>query len=318
MPSSASSPKLRPPSVDRKQEHRDKEQQRPNEKISEGVKPTMETQGPPPPPGPPPGAGLSPYGMYPNLYPYGLPFDPSHPAYRNTMASMLGGSPHNPFGPDPRNGPSPFGIPHHPHQLSPAGMRGYPSGPGGFPGPSGEDLSRAHALEMLQHQANQYYASLAGPPPPPPPSSAQQGGAPTSSGPISGPGSQQSQSQQHKIHELAERAMKSPPASPAVGHDKNQVSMGSGLGLIPPNPSTTPTGPGQMAKMSMNMDRRSPSMGSNNPPRSLLSSSVGQPGAPPMPPSSAGFLPPSLAASNHHQYPPSGSPYGGPKPLLRP
>ena len=84
-------------------------------------------------------------------------------------------------------------------------MHGGPSGP--------EDMNRAHALEMLQHQANQYYAAMAGPPPPPPPPphppAAQQSAA----------GSQQQQQQQqpsHKIHELAERAMKSPTSSPAV------------------------------------------------------------------------------------------------------
>ena len=57
---------------------------------SEGVKPTMETHGPPPPPGPPAGSLASSAQMaFSYMYQYGLPFDPSHPAYRS-MASMLG------------------------------------------------------------------------------------------------------------------------------------------------------------------------------------------------------------------------------------
>jgi len=103
MPGSASSPKLRPPSVDRKesdhhQHRRERERERERErdkerekerdkeressqdrnKFSDGVKPTMETHGPPPPPGLAPGSIPGGAGLpYSYLYPYGLGFDPS-------------------------------------------------------------------------------------------------------------------------------------------------------------------------------------------------------------------------------------------------
>ena len=142
------------------------------------------------------------------------------------MASMLGG-PH--FG-HPPSGPSFMGHPHlgpqgppHP-QLAPGMRYPFPGGPAGIHGgPSGpEDMNRAHALEMLQHQANQYYAAMAGPPPPPPPPPHPPGGQQPSGG---------SQPPSHKIHELAERAMKSPTSSPAVSltqglYGKSETRLG--------------------------------------------------------------------------------------------
>ena len=122
---SVPSPKARPSSADRKQEKTD------------GVNL----------------AGPGMYGVLPNMHLYGhLPFDPSHPAYRNNMSAMMGGVPY-PFSPSPGNGVSPVDMP---NRMSP-GIRGYnPAGPG-FPGPSGED--RTNALEILQHHANQYYVT---------------------------------------------------------------------------------------------------------------------------------------------------------------
>lgn len=96
----------------------------------EGVKPTMETQGPPPPP----------TSQYAYIHPsymqsphYGaLPFDPGHPMYRGIMV------------PGPYSG-NPYMHPQLPRYHAP------------------EDLSRApppsaKALDMLQHHA-QYYSS---------------------------------------------------------------------------------------------------------------------------------------------------------------
>jgi hypothetical protein len=125
---------------------------------NEGVKPTMETQGPPPPPT----AGSFAYLPQPYLQgnPFGLHFDPGHPLYRQVIV------------------PGPFGGPPymHPH---PGSIPRFQPPPGATPLP--EDLSRPSnsgpgpppkALDMLQHHA-QYY-------------------------------------QVHKIHELSERALKSP------------------------------------------------------------------------------------------------------------
>ncbi|XP_074037162.1 uncharacterized protein isoform X2 [Leptinotarsa decemlineata] len=118
------------------------EDKKEKEVKQEGVKPTMETQGPPPPP-------TSQYYIHPSYMQqahYGaLPFDPNHPMYRGIMV------------PGPYSG-SPY--------LHPPMQRYH----------APEDLSRAQpptkALDMLQHHA-QYYSS-------------------------------------HKIHELQERAIKSP------------------------------------------------------------------------------------------------------------
>ena len=147
---------------------------------NEGAKPTMETQGPPPPPT----AGS--YAYIPQSYlqgsPFGLPFDPGHPLYRQVLVpGPYGGNPYMHGGPMPRYPPAPGSTPL-PEDLS------RPSG--SAPPPAG-----SKALDLLQHHAAQYYAS-------------------------------------HKIHELQERALKSP--SPQVN-----TSQGAG-----PNLSSTPSSPG--------------------------------------------------------------------------
>ena len=306
--SSASSPKLRPPSVEsRSKEHdlhrhadqrREKEREKEresslerNKAASEGVKPTMETHGPPPPPGPPPGS-MPGSLAFSYLYPYGLPFDPSHPAYRS-MASMMGG-PH--FGPPGPGHSHPFLGPGHPHlgpqqpPQMPPGMR-YPF-QGGPP-------SEAQMLEMLHGQ----YWSQGGMPPQGPQGPPQQGPPPPNQQPQS---QQQNPSQQaagsHKIHELAERAMKSPPVSPAVGPGGLPSSSQSG------GASSTSSGP----KLN---DRRSPSGGmgpgmGHRPPGHGGPMPGASPGGPP------GHQLPGFLTPLSSQYPPS-SVYGG-KPLLRP
>ncbi|XP_022913937.2 zinc finger protein 608 isoform X1 [Onthophagus taurus] len=128
--------------------HKEKQDDKKEKDVKqEGVKPTMETQGPPPPP-------TSQYYIHPSYMQsphYGpLPFDPNH-VYRGIMVP-------GPYGSNP--------YLHHP-QLS----RYAP-----------EDLSRppppTKALDMLQHHA-QYYSP-------------------------------------HKIHELQERAIKSPTPKTSV------------------------------------------------------------------------------------------------------
>lgn len=142
--SSIHSPKLKDKPDDGKKERP------PEEKKQEGVKPTMETQGPPPPP----------TSQYAYIHPgymqsahYGaLPFDPSHPMYRGMNPMLVSGFAPNSY--------------IHPH-IPVSGRYHAP-----------EDLSRPQtgkALDLLQHHASQYYTH------------------PT-----------------HKIHELQERAIKSP------------------------------------------------------------------------------------------------------------
>jgi hypothetical protein len=149
---------------------------------NEGAKPTMETQGPPPAP------TERPYAYIPAGYPFGIPFDPTHPLYRQCMVPQY---------------PVPGSAYMHPGGIP---RFSQPPGPGSTPLP--EDLSRPNAnvpgaskaLDLLQHHAAQYYAS-------------------------------------HKIHELQERALKSP--SPQIGGGPN-----SGTGISGPSSlSSTPSSP---------------------------------------------------------------------------
>lgn len=137
-----------PPSTASMKQKDKNEEKKEKEIKHEGVKPTMETQGPPPPP----------TSQYAYIHPsymqsphYGaLPFDPNHPVYRGIMV------------PGPYSG-NPYLHPQMPRYHAP------------------EDLSRPpppKTLDMLQHHP-QYYPS-------------------------------------HKIHELQERAIKSPTPKASV------------------------------------------------------------------------------------------------------
>ncbi|ODN03720.1 putative zinc finger protein [Orchesella cincta] len=166
------------------------EESEPKERKDEGSKPTMETTGPPPPPTA--SAYYLPQSYLPGN-PFGLPFDPSHPLYRNVI--VPGQYPVNPYmhpGSMPRfqgggplsGGPSPL-----PEDLS----RPNPAGPG----------NPSKALDLLQHHAAQYYSA-------------------------------------HKIHELQERALKSPsPQVAANQRDRDGGPGGPGSNLTP-----TPSSPG--------------------------------------------------------------------------
>nr|CAI5822349.1 unnamed protein product [Callosobruchus analis] len=186
------SPNLKPKDIKLEEPSPKKEKDQVSTK-QEGVKPTMETQGPPPPP----------TSQYAYIHPsymqqhYGaLPFDPAHPMYRVMVPGPYSGSPYL----------------HAPIQR--------------YHAP--EDLSRAppppptKALDMLQHHA-QYYSS-------------------------------------HKIHELQERAIKSPTpktssaASPSTGGGggggpgsgvQSQAGQGQGVGSGhgPPGPQPQHTQP---------------------------------------------------------------------------
>ncbi|XP_039277921.1 zinc finger protein 608-like [Nilaparvata lugens] len=181
--------KATPPPLQSKQnmsapspKHKDKhvQEDKKEEKVKqEGVKPTMETQGPPPPPTSSyayihPGHMQSPY--------YGaIPFDPSgHAVYRGMNPMLV---------------PSPYPNSPYLHPQLHAQIPRYHAP---------EDLSRPpagapKALDLLQHHANQYYSS-------------------------------------HKIHELQERAMKSPTpktvsasASPSAGGQPGSQGPGGGV-----------------------------------------------------------------------------------------
>lgn len=148
-----------------KAEFREKEEIKREVKIEEGVKPTMETRGPPP--------GPQTFGyMHPSLV---------RPPY--SIASLAGLPP--PFDPIFTSTLSPYGLPQmgspNPY-LSPAHLASIrPPGPFSFPGdhmrspfpslPSPEDMARAglpggppglsgtKALDLLQQHASQYYAN---------------------------------------------------------------------------------------------------------------------------------------------------------------
>jgi hypothetical protein len=169
-------PKSKPPSKSSYPDTEKGEKKDQDKGKQEGVKPTMETQGPPPP--------TNSYAYFnPNYIQsphYGtLPFDPNHPMYRGINPMLVPG----PYGANPYLHPQ---------------MR--------YPGP--EDLSRGpptgastKALDMLQHHASQYAYSS------------------------------------HKIHELQERALKSPNSTPGA---KNPV-MGSNVSNpLPPSSSGPP------------------------------------------------------------------------------
>lgn len=140
--------------------HKEKQtEEKKEEKVKqEGVKPTMETQGPPPPP----------TSSYAYIHPgymqsphYGtIPFDPGHAVYRGMNPMLV---------------PGPYANSPYLHPQLHAQIPRYHAP---------EDLSRPpagapKALDLLQHHANQYYSS-------------------------------------HKIHELQERAMKSPTPKTAT------------------------------------------------------------------------------------------------------
>ncbi|XP_014256335.1 zinc finger protein 608 isoform X2 [Cimex lectularius] len=89
-------PKTLPsPGPKHKEKTEEKKERREDEKKQEGVKPTMETQGPPPPP----------TSQYAYIHPgymqsphYGtLPFDPSHPMYRGMNPMLVSGYPNSPY-----------------------------------------------------------------------------------------------------------------------------------------------------------------------------------------------------------------------------
>lgn len=166
-------PPIQSPSVKHK-EKQPEEKNKDKEVKQEGVKPTMETQGPPPPP----------TSQYAYIHPsymqsphYGtLPFDPNHPMYRQMLV------------PGPYSG-SPYLHPQIPRYHAPEDLSRPPQAP-------------TKALDLLQHHANQYYTS-------------------------------------HKIHELQERAMKSPTP-------KTSVASASPSNAPPPpssGPSNQPAGP---------------------------------------------------------------------------
>lgn len=129
-----------------------------------------------------------------------LPFEPAA-VYRGMNPMLVSGYP-------PPNSHYLHHAQLHPH----AGLPRY--------GP--EDLSRSQsgkALDLLQHHASQYYAAAAAataaqPPPPPPPS--------------------------HKIHELQERAIKSPTPN-KTSSSSSSSSAPPPMGVVPPPSSVAVT-----------------------------------------------------------------------------
>ncbi|XP_044265222.1 zinc finger protein 609-like [Tribolium madens] len=181
-----------PPSPSLKHKDPKPEEKKDKDLKQEGVKPTMETQGPPPPP----------TSQYAYIHPsymqsahYGaLPFDPNHPMYRGIMV------------------PGPYSGNPYLHQIP------------RYHAP--EDLSRApppKALDMLQHHA-QYYSS-------------------------------------HKIHELQERAIKSPTPKTSIASSSPSTSQSAPVSqpqMTQPPTSTTSTTPAGKQTPGDGKDSRSP------------------------------------------------------------
>ncbi|XP_065349687.1 zinc finger protein 609 isoform X2 [Cloeon dipterum] len=248
------------PPVAAKEDKSEKKQE--SEKSSskqEGVKPTMETQGPPPPTNS--YAYFNPNYMQSAHYST-LPFDPNHPVYRG-MSPMLV--------------PGPYGATPYLHPP----MR--------YPGP--EDLSRGpppaaptKTLDMLQHHPSQYAYSS------------------------------------HKIHELQERALKSPTPGAKTPSNPTPPSAGG------PPPSSVPGGPIATAPGRSGPPR--PSSGGATTPSGASTTKIAPPAAgdkDPLAPPPMRSPPPQRHVHTHHhthvglgypilpgQYP---SPYGG-KPVL--
>lgn len=175
--------------------HKDKpamEDKKEDKIKQEGVKPTMETQGPPPPP----------TSSYAYIHPgymqsphYGtIPFDPGHSMYARGINPMIVPGPYS-------NNPyiHPQLHPPMPRYHAPEDLSRPPTGP-------------PKALDLLQHHASQYYTS-------------------------------------HKIHELQERALKSPTPKATVASASPSAERGPSVGTVAgsqgptsaPNPPPTPT-----------------------------------------------------------------------------
>jgi len=206
-PRSRASPVINTISV--KPEFREKEDVKKEVKMEEGVKPTMETRGPPP--------GPQTFGyMHPSLVrpPYtmsmgGMP-SPFDPIFAGAGMSHL-----SPYGLPPLGGPSPYLSPAHLSAIRPPGVPFSFADPmlrNPFPIGAADELARAaaagapppgisgtKALDLLQQHASQYYAN-------------------------------------QKLAELQERALKSPSSSLSSG----STISGPGPGL--PKPITTMAG----------------------------------------------------------------------------
>ncbi|XP_071444793.1 zinc finger protein 608-like [Hetaerina americana] len=159
----------------------------------EGVKPTMETQGPPPP-----------TSSYAYIHPgymqsphYGaLPFDPSHPVYRGLNPMLVPG----PYATGPYLHPQ---IRYHaPEDLSRPGVAAAAAAAAAAAVSAGP----TKALDLLQHHASQYYSS-------------------------------------HKIHELQERALKSPTPKTAPSPSGSVSGSSSTTCSQPPPGVPQTTGP---------------------------------------------------------------------------
>jgi len=194
-----------------KEKHEDKKDDKmckSSSHMSEGVKPTMETQGPPPPPTSS-YAYIHPGFMQSPHFAGALAFDPM---YRSAMNPMLVPGPYGNTPPPPYLHPQlhdQMQRYHAPEDLSRPAVSTQSSTPS--QPPSGPKA----ALDLLQHHASQYYSS-------------------------------------HKIHELQERAIKSPTPkpnaqsglTPAPSPGTRQSPSLTSTGIVPSaTERTTSTGP---------------------------------------------------------------------------
>ena len=166
-PRSRASPMINTISV--KPEFREKEEVKKEVKSEEGVKPTMETRGPPP--------GPQTFGyMHPSLIrpPYTMSMGPGVPSPFDPIFAGAGMSHLSPYGLPPMGGPSNYLSPAHLSSIRPPGAPFSFADPmmrAPFPLGAADELARAaaaggppgisgtKALDLLQQHASQYYAN---------------------------------------------------------------------------------------------------------------------------------------------------------------
>jgi len=240
------------PIISVKPEFREREDVKKEVKMEEGVKPTMETRGPPPGPQTfgymhpslvrPPYSSLAglppPFDpiLTPSLAPFGLAGGPN--PYLSSIRPPTGAFP---FPGDPLRSSFPS-LPS-PEDLARAGLPGVPGGPPG--------LSGTKALDLLQQHANQYYANqklaelqeraLKSPSQSMGSSSASlPGGSPSVSKSITTIAGKDSPS---PVSTTASDKSKSPPPLRHV-HTHTHTHIGLGYPLLPPVPGALPPVPG--------------------------------------------------------------------------
>ena len=233
----------------------------------EGIKATMETRGPPPATPTsfaslmhPALMGRNPLAGYDPAMLAGLPPHILASLYANPYAAAAMAQAHLPGQIRPPGMPGMPSTSQSPEDLSrnaAMAMAALSQMPGG-----GSSSSATKALDLLAQQANQYYAAVA--------ASAGQGVTTTTSS-LASPSSN---SQIHKIHELQERALKSPVTNRSTGSPSINLSQSSlSRGATPTSMLTSTVPTTSTTTKSCTSDLRTPSPSSRATPTGARSRS---------------------------------------------